>query len=61
MTSPDQPDPDRAAWSRVDRRRDRIRAEIRRNREGSHRIPTWALATTLALLLLGWLYLLLTG
>ncbi|GAB1691387.1 hypothetical protein [Krasilnikovia sp. M28-CT-15] len=47
-------------WSRVQRRREKIRAEIQRNREGGHRIPTWVLATLLGLLLLGWLYLIVT-
>jgi hypothetical protein len=47
-------------WGRVERRRARIRAEIKRNREGGHRIPTWVLATVLGLLLLGWFYLILT-
>ncbi|MDT5042292.1 MAG: hypothetical protein QOE51_3277 [Actinoplanes sp.] len=65
MTSPDQPDPERCAedvrWGRVNRRRDRIRAEIRRSRDGDHKVPTWVLATILALILLGWLYLILTS
>ena len=47
-------------WHRVTRRRDRIHAEVRRNREGGHRIPTWVLATVLGLLLAGWAYLLIT-
>jgi hypothetical protein len=42
---------------RARRRRDRIRDEIRRNREGGHRVPTWVLAAVLALLLAGWAYL----
>ncbi|MEV6597525.1 hypothetical protein AB0M36_11745 [Actinoplanes sp. NPDC051346] len=44
-------------WSRVERRRERIRSQIQRNREGGHKVPTWVLATILGLLLLGWLYL----
>lgn len=47
------------AWGRVQRKRERIRAEIRRNRAGGHKIPTWVLAAVLALVLLGWLWLLL--
>jgi hypothetical protein len=43
------------AWGRLQRRRERIRAEIRRNRAGGHRIPTWVLAAVLGLFLLGWL------
>ena len=62
---PDQPPPERSAedvlWGRVRRRRDRIRAEIQRNREGGHRIPTWVLATILGLLVAGWLYLIVTS
>ncbi|MCO8270106.1 hypothetical protein M1L60_05805 [Actinoplanes sp. TRM 88003] len=42
---------------RSDNRRDRIRAEIRRNREGGHRIPTWVLAALLGVILLGWVLL----
>ena len=48
-------------WGRVQRRRERIRAEIRRNREGGHRIPTWVLAVILATFLAGWLYLVITS
>ncbi|RZU48526.1 hypothetical protein EV385_0243 [Krasilnikovia cinnamomea] len=47
-------------WSRVRRRQEKIRAEVQRNRAGGHRIPTWVLATLLGLLLLGWLYLIVT-
>jgi hypothetical protein len=68
MTSqrPDQPASDPSAeppersvddvlWGRVRRKRDRIRAEVHRNRRGGHRIPTWALTAVLVALLLGWL------
>ena len=48
-------------WGRVDRKRDRIRAEIVRNRASGHRIPTWAMAVVLGLLLLGWAYLIFTN
>jgi hypothetical protein len=48
-------------WGRVERKRDRIRAEIRRNRSGGHRVPTWVLAVVLALFLAGWVYLILTS
>jgi hypothetical protein len=51
---PDQP------LTRLERRRERIRAEIRRNREGGHRIPTWVLAALLGLVLAGWLWLIVT-
>ena len=39
---------------RHERRRQKIAAEIRRNREGGHRVPTWVLATVLGLILAGW-------
>ena len=48
-------------WGRVERKRDRIRAEIQRNRSGGHRVPTWVLVVALALILAGWLYLILTS
>jgi len=48
-------------WGRVERRRARIRAEIRRNRKGGHKIPTWVLAAVLGLLLVGWVYLIFTN
>ncbi|HET6214151.1 MAG TPA: hypothetical protein VFE14_14905 [Micromonosporaceae bacterium] len=40
--------------SRLDRRRDKIVAEIQRNRRGGHRVPTWVLALLLLLALAGW-------
>jgi hypothetical protein len=63
--SPDQPTPERThsqvLWGRAQRKRDRIRAEIARNRAGGHRVPTWALAAVLAVILAGWLWLLVTS
>jgi hypothetical protein len=76
MTShvPDQPavpgqglpdKPERSAedvmWGRVNRKRERIRAEIHRNRAGGHKIPTWVLAAVLLLLLAGWAALVITS
>ena len=65
MSAPDQPEPERSVedvlWGRVRRKRDRIRAEIQRNREGGHKIPTWVLATILGLILLAWLLLILAS
>lgn len=46
---------------RLQRRRDRIRAEIHRNRTEPHKVPTWLLAAVLGAFLLGWLYLVLTS
>ena len=62
MEKPDQPErtPEQVTWGRLERRRERIRAEIRRNREGGHKIPTWVLAAVLGVILLGWLYLIVT-
>jgi hypothetical protein len=63
VTSPD-PDkyrpellPDGSRLGRFERRRERIVAEIQRNRRGEYRVPTWVLAATLLLLLAGWLVL----
>lgn len=39
--------------ARVDRRRDKIVAEIERNRRGEYRVPTWVLAVVLAVLMAG--------
>jgi hypothetical protein len=36
------------------RRRDRFVAEIHRNREGGHRIPTWVLALALLAFITAW-------
>jgi hypothetical protein len=62
MTKPDQPErsAEDVAWGRVQRKRERIRAEIGRNRAGGHKIPTWVLAAVLGLFLLGWLVLMVT-
>lgn len=62
MNEPDQPErtAEDVSWGRVQRRRDRIRAEISRNRAGGHKIPTWVLAVVLGLFLLGWLWLIVT-
>ena len=66
MTTPDLPDPiertdSEARLNRMDRRREKIRAEIQHNREGNHRVPTWLLALILVLLLGGWAYLIFSG
>jgi hypothetical protein len=49
------------ARGRLHRRRERIRAEIRHNRAGGHRVPTWVLAAVLVMFLLGWLYLIVSS
>jgi hypothetical protein len=44
-----------ARHSRVQRRRDRIVAEIQRNRRGEYRVPTWVLAAILVAFVAAWL------
>jgi hypothetical protein len=63
MTEPDQRErtAEDVRWSRVQRKRDRIHAELARNRSGAYRMPTWVLAALLGLVLLGWLLLVVTG
>ncbi|WP_412539144.1 hypothetical protein R8Z50_25265 [Longispora sp. K20-0274] len=41
--------------SRVQRRRAKIAAEIQRNRQGGHKIPTWVLAAILVIVVVGWI------
>ncbi|EWM63892.1 hypothetical protein ACIODS_30685 [Micromonospora chalcea] len=43
----------------IDRRREKIRAEIERNRRGDYTVPTWVLAAALVLIVGGWLALIL--
>jgi hypothetical protein len=61
---PDQPPPERSVedvrWSRLERKRDRIRTEVQRNRAGGHKIPTWVLSVLLGLIVSGWIYLIVT-
>jgi hypothetical protein len=42
-----------AGW--LERRRERARAEIERNRQGGHRVPTWVLVVALVVLVAGWI------
>jgi len=53
--------PEDVMWGRVERRRERIRAQVVNSRQGNHKIPTWVMATVLAVVLLGWLYLIFFG
>ncbi|WP_030491064.1 hypothetical protein [Micromonospora chokoriensis] len=39
----------------IERRREKIRAEIDRNRRGEYTVPTWVLALALLLIVGGWL------
>lgn len=47
----------RRGWAQ--RKRERIAAEIARNRRGEYTVPTWVLALALALIVGGWLALVL--
>ncbi|MBQ0989801.1 hypothetical protein PSH03_000491 [Micromonospora sp. PSH03] len=44
---------ERQNW--IERRREKIRAEIDRNRRGEYTVPTWVLALALVLIVGGWL------
>lgn len=59
MADEQQEDPEftqaEARHSRVRRRRDRIVAEIQRNRRGEYRVPTWVLAAILVAFVAAWL------
>ncbi|MFU8871486.1 hypothetical protein [Micromonospora sp. SL4-19] len=39
----------------IDRRREKIRAEIERNRRGEFTVPTWVLAAALIVIIGAWL------
>ncbi|WP_430784380.1 hypothetical protein [Actinoplanes sp. G11-F43] len=62
MSDIGQPEqPERSAFEvrnrRLDRRRERIREQLRRDRAGDHKVPTWALALLLLLFIGGWAWL----
>lgn len=40
--------------SRLEKRREKIRAEIDRNRRGDFKVPTWVLAVALVVFVAGW-------
>lgn len=46
------PSPERRK-SPLDRRREKISAEVQRNRRGEYTVPTWALAALLAAIVAG--------
>lgn len=54
--SPERPerDPGRVRQSWLERRREKVVAEIQRNRRGEYTVPTWVLAALLLLFLAGW-------
>ena len=45
----------------LERRRERIRAEVQRNRRGGHAVPTWVMALALVLIVGAWLYLIISS
>ncbi|GAA3922833.1 hypothetical protein [Actinoplanes auranticolor] len=47
--------------SLVERRRERIRAEVQQARNGDHRVPTWVLTTILIVIVVAWLALIITA
>jgi hypothetical protein len=47
---------DEARRARAQRRRERVQADMRRNRDGDHRIPTWVLAVVAGVILAGFVY-----
>ncbi|PZG01589.1 hypothetical protein [Micromonospora deserti] len=55
MTTPEPPENGRARQNWVERRREKIRAEIERNRRGEYTVPTWVLALALVLIVGAWL------
>ncbi|MBQ1023346.1 hypothetical protein [Micromonospora sp. C95] len=55
MIPPEPPTPGAQRQSWLERRRDKVRAEIERNRRGGHTVPTWVLALALALIVGAWL------
>ncbi|MGH8793326.1 MAG: hypothetical protein ACRDXX_11850 [Stackebrandtia sp.] len=43
----------------VERRREKVREEIERNRRGEHIVPTWVLVVALIVVVVGWVSLIL--
>ncbi|MEV4708093.1 hypothetical protein [Actinoplanes sp. NPDC049316] len=43
--------------ARAERRRERLRSELARNRKGDHLVPTWVMAVGVAAMLLAWAWL----
>jgi hypothetical protein len=52
---PDRPERGAERQNWVERRREKIRAEIDRNRRGEYTVPTWVLAVALVVIVGGWL------
>jgi hypothetical protein len=45
----------------MERRRDKIVAEIERNRRGEYKVPTWVLVAALAAIVVAWLLVIILG
>jgi hypothetical protein len=52
LTGTAEPVRPRPGW--LERRRDKIAAEVARNRQGGHKVPTWVLAAVLLLIVGAW-------
>ncbi|MCM0674261.1 hypothetical protein NCC78_06100 [Micromonospora phytophila] len=55
MTTSEPPESGSQRQNWVERRREKIRAEIERNRRGEYTVPTWVLALALVLIVGAWL------
>jgi hypothetical protein len=53
--------PDDVRVGRLQRRREKIAAEIERNRRGEYSVPTWVLAAALVVIIAGWAALIIFG
>ena len=51
---PEEPERPYRKPTRMERRRQKIREEIERNRRGDFVVPTWVLAVALAAIVIGW-------
>jgi len=49
----------RQGW--IQRRREKVVAEIERNRRGEYKVPTWVLAVALAVVVLAWAAIIIVG
>jgi len=54
-----RPDVTRQGW--LQKRQQKVRDEIDRNRRGDYKVPTWVMALLLVALLTGWLLIIFLG
>jgi hypothetical protein len=54
MIPSEHPTPGAARQGWLERRREKVRAEIERNRRGEYTVPTWVFALALALIVGAW-------